>query len=107
MSSILVVVADIVGKESLEVALVAGDDMVEQIAAATAHPSLGDSILPWSAEGGANRFCAHGFHGGQDFKPELGVTIKDEIFGGRIIREGFPQLMDNPGTGRMPSDVAV
>jgi hypothetical protein len=30
-----VVVADIVGKESLEVALVAGDDMVEQIAAAT------------------------------------------------------------------------
>jgi hypothetical protein len=41
VSSILVVVADIVGKESLEVALVAGDDMVEQIAAATAHPSLG------------------------------------------------------------------
>jgi hypothetical protein len=66
-----VVVADIVGKESLEVALVAGDDMVEQIAAATAHPSLGDSILPWTAEGGANRFCAHGSHGGQDFKPEL------------------------------------
>ena len=48
------IVADIVGKESLEVALVAGDDMVEQIAAATAHPSLGDSVLPWTAEGDAN-----------------------------------------------------
>jgi|SRR6202795_775962 len=46
MRAVLVVVADILIEKSLQVAFIECDDLIQQIAAATAYPSLRNSILP-------------------------------------------------------------
>ena len=107
MSSILVVVAYVVCKKPLEMALIEGDDMIEQVAPATTHPPLSDSVLPRTSEGGADRLCAQRFHSGQDFKSEFGVAIKGQVLGRRMIRESLAQLLHDPSAGRVPGHVAV
>ena len=49
------VVADILGKQPLQVVLVEGDDLVQQIAPTTLNPPLRNSVLPRAPERGANR----------------------------------------------------
>ena len=46
MSPVFVVIADIVGEDSFEVAFVQGDDMVKHVTPAGTHPALGNVILP-------------------------------------------------------------
>jgi hypothetical protein len=60
MSPVFVVIADILGEDSFEVAFVQGDDMVNQVAPAGTHPTLGNAVLPGAPPGGLN---ANDFHG--------------------------------------------
>ena len=46
MGSVVMIIRDVLGQEPPEMALVQRDDMIEQIAAATANPALGDTVLP-------------------------------------------------------------
>jgi hypothetical protein len=59
------------------VALVEHDDMVEQIAAATANPAFGHPILPGTANGSANRDDAQILYGLQNLNMESVLAIKD------------------------------
>jgi hypothetical protein len=52
MGAVLVMVGDVFGKEPLQVPLIESNHMVEQLAATAPHPTLGDSILPGTFEGG-------------------------------------------------------
>ena len=52
MRAVLVMVGDVFGKQPLQVPLIESNDMVEQLAAAAPHPTLGDSILTGTFEGG-------------------------------------------------------
>jgi len=60
MRAVLVVIAYIFGQKSLQVALVERNDMIEQVPAATSHPALRDSILPWTLERSTNWLAAEG-----------------------------------------------
>ena len=58
MSAVLVIVAYIFGHEPLQVPLIKDDNMVQQVSSTTPNPTLGDSVLPGTAECGANRLAS-------------------------------------------------
>src|ERR1035437_6597822 len=53
--SVVVIVGNVLGEESLQMALIQGDHVVEQVAAATSDPTLGDPILPGTSNRGTDR----------------------------------------------------
>ena len=48
MSSVVVVVADVIGKKPLQVLLVDRNHMIEQVPATTLDPALCNPVLPWT-----------------------------------------------------------
>ena len=51
MSSVVMIIRNELGQQPPEMALLQGDDVVEQLAPATAHPALRNSVLPRAWEG--------------------------------------------------------
>jgi hypothetical protein len=61
MSSVVVVVSDVIGHEPFQMPNIQSDHMAEQIAMAVADEALGDAVLPRAAEAGSlwlNAFTA-------------------------------------------------
>ena len=52
MRAVIVIIRRVRGKKPLEMALVQGDDVVEQIAPAAAHPAFRNSVLPGALDRG-------------------------------------------------------
>jgi hypothetical protein len=50
MSAVFVVIAHIFGNESLQMALIERDDVIEKITSAASYPTFGDAVLPWALE---------------------------------------------------------
>src|SRR5664279_4994779 len=46
VGSVVVIIGNVLREESLQMALIQGDHMVEQVAAAASDPTFGDPILP-------------------------------------------------------------
>jgi len=107
VSSVLLVVADIFGEQQSQVALVEGDDVVQQIAPATLHPPLCSSVLPKTPVRRPHRFDPHRPHRGVNFEAILRIPVKDQKSGNRFIREGLPQLLYEPGARGTPSDIEM
>lgn len=107
MRPVLVIIAYVFVDQSLEMAFVESDDMIQQILSATLHPALCDSILPGALEGCLDRVDLHGSNGRQDLQPILLVPIQDQIFVGWPKGESFSQLLDDPWGGWVRSDVDV
>src|ERR1035437_5747983 len=55
VGSVVVIIGNVLGEESLQMALIQGDYVVEQVAAATSDPTLGDTILPRTPNRGTDR----------------------------------------------------
>src|SRR5664279_1096940 len=53
--SVVVRIGDVLGAESLQMALIQGDHVVEQVAAAASDPTLGDPSLPGTPNRGTDR----------------------------------------------------
>jgi hypothetical protein len=83
------------------------DYMVKQIPAAVAHPTLGNTVLPWTLETGPLWLNAKALHGVDDLLIEARAAIKDQVARGRVIGKSFAKLLDNPGAGRMLGHVAM
>ena len=69
MSTILMVIANVISKQSLEVALVHGNNVIEQIPSAASHPALGNPIVPGTLERGCNRSDLHGLNRRRNLSP--------------------------------------
>jgi len=50
MGSVFVIVVDILREEPLQVTLIEGDDVVQQVAPTTLNPPLRDPVLPRTPE---------------------------------------------------------
>jgi len=74
VSSVFMVVADIVGKKPLQVALVDGNDVIQQIAATTLDPSFCGAVLPGTLERSAHRTHGHRTHCHRHLQSVFGVT---------------------------------
>src|SRR5260370_4926925 len=101
------VVADIIGKEPLHVALIKGDDMVRQIAPTTLDPSLRHAVLPRTLDRGPNRTDGHRPHRDGDLQAILGVPVKNQKSWRQLIGESLPQLLHDPRTGGMWCDIEM
>src|ERR1035437_4321284 len=78
MSPVLVVITDVLSQQPSQVPLIENDHVIEQVPPRTANPALGNSVLPRTAECGANRLAAHRLHGRDHIGTELGVPIEDQ-----------------------------
>jgi len=73
----LVIVGDVLGKQPLQVPLVESNHMVEQLAAAAPHPTLGDTILPGTFERGPHGVYFQGSNGCRDLRPVFCIPVMD------------------------------
>ena len=88
--SILVVVRDIGREQPLQMRLVDGNHVIQELATAAADPALGHPVLPRTTNGRPNRLDVHGANRGGHFGAVLGVVIQNEKLGRRFVGKGFP-----------------
>jgi len=74
--SVIVIIADVVGHESLQMPFVEHDHMVEQIATAIPNPAFGNAILPRTAKRRSLRLNTEVLDGADDFRIEIRAPIK-------------------------------
>ncbi len=105
MSSVFVVIANIFGKQPFQVSLVRRDHVVKQIAPAALNPPLRDPVLPRAFERSPNGSDAHGSEGYGKFKSVFGIAVENQESWSMLKRERFPQLLNDPRTRGMASDI--
>src|SRR5215472_17759771 len=66
MRPILVVIADILSHEPLQMPFIEDNHVIQQVSAATSNPALGDAVLPRAAEGCANWLAPQVLRGRDD-----------------------------------------
>jgi hypothetical protein len=81
--------------------------MVEQLAAAAPHPTLGNTILPGTFEGRPHGVYLQASNGCRDVRPVLRIPVMDQKSRSRPKRKRLPQLLDDPTARRMLRDVEV
>jgi hypothetical protein len=107
MRTILVIVSDVIREESLQVARVQWNHVIEQLAATASYPALGDTILPGTPNRGLRTDYFHRADCGRDVQPILGVMVEDHKLGSELVRERLSQLLHDPTARRMACDVEV
>src|SRR5450759_1491449 len=55
VGSVVVIIGNVLGEESLQMALIQRDHMIEQVAAAASDPTFGDAVLPGALNRGTDR----------------------------------------------------
>ena len=73
---VIVVVADVLAHQSLQMPFVEHDHMVEQIATAIPNPAFGNAILPRTAKRRSLRLNTEVLDGADDFRIEIRAPIK-------------------------------
>src|SRR5258708_32017732 len=107
MRPVIVVVADVFTHQTLQMAFVEYDDIIEQISSAISNPAFSYAVLPRASEAAPLWPDAETLHRADDFLIEIRSTVEDQITGCRVVRECFSQLLRDPSTARIPGDVAV
>jgi hypothetical protein len=103
MSSVFMIVADVLRDQSLQVPLVQGNHVIEQVASATFDPTLGNAILPGAWAGSSGR-CAID----EDCSPSIFcISVKDQEAGNGIERGSLSQLLHDPHARGMLGDVEM
>ncbi len=107
MRAVAMVVADVFREQSLQMAFIERDDVVQQIAPAAFDPTLRHTILPGTFERGPHWAHLQRSNGYGNLEPVLRIPVEDQKPGGRFKRKRFPQLLDDPHARRMPGDVEM
>src|SRR5580700_2694884 len=87
--------------------LVKHNYMIKQVASTIPNPAFGDAVLPRASEARSFRLDAEARNSADYFTVEVRCPIKDQIAGGRIIRECLAQLLRDPLTTWTTCHVAV
>jgi len=96
MSSVIVIIKNVLVHQPFEMTLIHNDDMVKQIAAAVADPALGDAVLPRASETGPLGLDAEALRRVDHFLIELCSAIEDQIARRRVVRKCLAQLLNYP-----------
>ena len=107
MGSVVVIIADIMVRQSPQVVFIQSDYVIQQFPAAALDPALRNSVLPRTLDRSANTLDSHRSNCGGNLRAIFGVPVKDKKPGSELIGKGFPQLLDNPQARRMWGDVKV
>ena len=107
MGAVCVIVGDVIREQSLQVARVDWNHVVEQFAAAASHPAFGNAVLLGTAKRSSRAGDFHSADCGRDLQTILGIRIEDQELGYGVVGKGFPQLLHDPRTRGMSGDVEV
>lgn len=107
MRPVLVIVAKVLVHEAFQMAFVKYDHVVEQIATATPHEPLRNSILPRALETDPLGLSAKTLDCLDYVFVEIRSAVEDQVAWCGVIGKGFRQLLRNPSTCRIPSHVEV
>jgi hypothetical protein len=78
MRAVVMIIRRVRGKKPLQMARVQSDDVVEQIAAAAPHPTLGHSILPRTPNRGLHARDLQGVKHSEYFQAVFLVVIDEQ-----------------------------
>src|SRR4029077_9869378 len=107
MRAVLVMVPNTLGEQSLQMAFIHRNNVVQQVSSTASHPPLRDAILPGRSEGSSLGNDPGGFHRCDHLEPELLIAIKDQVFVRGFKGKRLPQLLDDPTARRMLRDANV
>jgi hypothetical protein len=88
MRAVVMIVADVVSEQTLQVAFVNCDDVIQEFAAATAYPTLRNSILPRTPQRSADRTYLQRSNGYGDLQPVLRIPVENESTANKINARG-------------------
>ena len=89
MCAVRVVVPDVFRQQPLQMAFVDGNNVIQQITAATADLALRDAILPRTLERSPDRTHVQGSNGCRDLQPILRITVEDQKSGSQVKGKRF------------------
>jgi hypothetical protein len=101
VSSVFVVITDIIREQPFQMLLVGRNHMIEQVAPATLDPAFRDTVLPGTLIGRLNRIDVHRSDRDWNFRAILPVAIKAQESGSQVKREGLSQLLHDPHARRV------
>ena len=78
VSTVLMVITDVLIQQPSQVALVQHNHMIQEISTCTANPALRNYVLPWTAECGSQWLAAHSLHRRHDSGTELRVPVEEQ-----------------------------
>jgi hypothetical protein len=107
MRAVVMIVAGVVSEQTLQMAFVNCDDVIQEFPAATAYPTLRNSILPRTPHRSADRTHLQRSNGCRDLRPILRIPVENEKPGSRFEWKRLSQLLDDPRTRGMLGDVEV
>ena len=107
MRSVIMVVANVLVHETLEMPLVEDNHVIQQVSPTVADEAFCYSVLPRAAEAGPFWLDPKALDGADDLNVEVAPAIEYQILRGGVVREGLAQLMRDPCAGRMPCDAEV
>ncbi len=96
MDPFSVVILDVLAKESLQVALVDHDHVVQQLPSNSPDPALSGPVLPRAPIGGPLGFHTEPIDGLGDAIREDRVVVVDQEPGRGLTRERLSKLLDRP-----------
>ena len=76
VGSVVVIIGNVLREESLQMALIQRDHVVEQVAAAASDPTLGDPILPGTPNRGTDRCHLQRAHRRWHFQAVLRIMVE-------------------------------
>jgi hypothetical protein len=107
MCPVVVVIVDLLRHESLAVAFIEHDYVIEQIAAARADERFGHATLPRALDAGSFGLDPAVPDRINNVVAKVRATIEDQVAGRRVIRKRFAQLLRHPRAGRMTRHVEM
>lgn len=93
---LVVVVLDVLAKESPQVPLVHHDPVIESLTPHRSDPSLSDPVLPGTSVGGPPGFDSEMSDGLDDAIREEGVVVVDQEREGVLVGKRLTELLDRP-----------
>ena len=107
MRAVVMIVADVVNEQTLQMAFVQRNDVIQKLSSAAFDPTLRHAVLPGTLEGGPHRTHPQRSNGAWNLQPVFRIPVENEKPGSRFKRKRLSQLLDDPRTRRTPSDVEV
>src|SRR6516164_7132147 len=107
MRPVLMVVKHVGRHQSFEMPLIQDDHVVQQVASATSHPALSNTVLPRTAKGRASWLASHVSHGRAHIGAKLGVAVEQQESVRLFVGPCFSQLLYNPKRMGISRDIAM
>ena len=96
MRSILMVIAEVLRKQPLQMPFVQRNHVIEEITSAAFHPTLSDAVLPRTLKRGPEGSEPERSNRRRNLEPVFPVPIKEQESESRAERKRLAELLDHP-----------